>query len=430
MTRRITDIYIYALLLIFPLWVGFDGYANITYWKFAFYAALTAVWAVLLIFFALREREIDCGGVRFAVLAAALLAWCALSAAVSPYSPGLLGGRHDGLGVCALYALTACGCALFGRWRRGYAHALGISVALCCAVALFQLVGIDPLRLYPDGMGYYDGGTLYNGRFLGTIGNTNLLGAFLALASPILAFTAIEKRGAELWLLLPAALGAATAALASSEAALVGLALAAAAGILYYVNYYRGRRAALICLAAEIILAAAALAWVYFAAPSSGTLHELSELLHGRVSGEFGSHRIDIWREALRLFAERPLTGGGPGSFALRSTLEFTRYVPETGQTFHTLADNAHSELLSMLADTGLPGAALWLALCVTAVATGLRSRRAPLALALCASLAQGLFSTGTVFTLPLVCVVAALAAQRGETQPELRSGTCISRVR
>lgn len=428
MTKRITDIYIYALLLIFPLWVGFDGYSNITYWKFTFYAVLTVIWAVLLIFFALREREVDRGGVCFAVLAAALLAWCALSAAVSPYSPELIGSRYDGLGVFALYALTACGCALFGRWQRGYAHALGISVALCCAVALLQLAGIDPLRLYPEGMGYYDGGTLYNGRFLGTIGNTNLLGAFLALASPLLAFTAIEKRGRELWLLLPAALGAATAALASSEAALVGLAVAAAAGTIYYVNYYRGRRAAFICLAAEIVLAVAALAWVYIAAPASGTLHELSELLHGRVSGEFGSHRIDIWREALRLFAERPLTGGGPGSFALRSTLEFTRYVPETGNTFHTLADNAHSELLNMLADTGVPGAALWLALCAVAVVNALRYRRAPLALALCASLAQGLFSTGTVFTLPLVCAVAALAAKSGE--PGLRSGTCTSRAR
>ncbi len=423
LAHRLTDKYIALMLLVYPLWTGLDGYGNITRWKFVFFAVVTCIWAVLLIFFVIREQTAPrrCG--VFTILCAAFLAWACVSAACSEYgSQTLLGYRYDGLLVLALYGVTALGCALYGEFKESYVYLLAVSVTLCCAVAILQLCGFNPLRLYPEGLGYYDAGVSYSGAFLGTIGNTNLLGAFLCLSCPLFAFTAAEKRGKRLWLLLPAALGTAVIVLSQSEAGLVGLAAALLMGIVCYVNLHLGRKAALIALGIEAAFVLLALAAVYFAASENGTLYELHEILHGRVRDEFGSSRVAIWREALRLFSERPVTGGGPGTFGFRSALEFSRYVPETGLTLTTRADNAHCEALSCLVNLGVPGALLYIALAAYVLRLALCGASAAIGLALLSYFVQALFGISTCFILPFVALLAGLASAGGSGQTSIRT--------
>lgn len=412
--RRLTDKYIALMLLIFPLWTGPGGYADITRWKFIFFAAATSLWVLLLIIFALRERLAPNWPRGFALIIAAFALWACVSALASPFGgETLLGHNYDGLLPLALYAAIALGCSGYGQWRYSYVNYIAISVSLCCLVAVLQLFGWNPLWLYPEGVDYYDAGVLYTGSFLGTMGNTNLLGAFLCLAVPLLAYTALERRGKSLWLLAPTALAVIVIVFSRSEAGLVGTGVALLIGIPYYVNLHGRKRLALLLLAAEAVLVLLALAAVYFISPGSGTLYELHEILHGRIRGEFGSSRVAIWGEALRLISERPLLGGGPGTFGLRSTLEFTRFVPETGVTLTTLADNAHCEILSVLADLGLPGLLLYLA------ALGYLLRRwlggsAPAAgLALISYWVQALFGIGTCFVLPFAAIMAGLVSAR-----------------
>ena len=183
-----TDKYTALMLLIFPLWTGLGGYADITRWKFVFFAAATAIWAVLLIFFAFRERQAPNWPRGFAILAAVLAAWACVSALASPFGTDtLMGHNYDGLIPLLLYIAIALGCAGYGQWRDNYVNYIAISVTLCCLVAVLQLCGLNPLWLYPEGVDYYDAGVLYTGSFLGTMGNTNLLGAFLCLTAPVLA---------------------------------------------------------------------------------------------------------------------------------------------------------------------------------------------------------------------------------------------------
>ena len=241
------------------------------------------------------------------------------------------------------------------------------------------------------------------------MGNTNLLGAFLSLASPLLALNAVGTCPRRLCLLPPAAAGCLTIILAGSEAGLLGLLACAAIAIPYYVNL-RNRKAAMLALIAEAAALGVFLIFVYFSPPQSGTLRELSELLHGRAEPSFGSHRLEIWAEAARLTAERPILGGGPGSFALRSGVTFERFVPESGVTLRTLADNAHSEPLAALCDLGAPGLALWLLLRVRALRRGFKSC-APLALALVSYHVQALFGIGSCLVLPIVYCLTGLAA-------------------
>ena len=411
LARWITDKYICLLLLVFPLWTGFDGYAQITRWKFIFYAVITVIWAVLLIFFAVRRREKPRCPKVFAALLSALLAWAAVSALASEYSVRtLMGWNYDGLLPMALYTVTALGVAAYGEIKKYYVNLLAVSASICCVVALLQLLGQNPLWLYPEGLDYYDAGIKYAGSFLGTLGNTNILGSFLCICCPLFAFTALFERARRLWLLLPAALCLAVLVLSRSEAGLLGIAAAALIGVPYYVYLNHKRRSFILTVACEAAIVCAALCVLYFTSPEFGTLWEAHEILHGRVQDGFGSSRVAIWREALRLFAEEPLLGGGPGSFGMRSALEFSRFVEETGMTVTTRADNAHSAALTALADLGVPGLLLWCACWAYVLTRRGGAAAAPAALCLLSYLAQSLFAIETCFVLPFVCVFSGLS--------------------
>lgn len=147
----LTDKYILCLLALFPLFTGFHGYANLTAAKFWLYTGATAAWLLGLL-------PCLCTGARlfakkpgaFFYLTCAFLVWNLVSAALSPWrEKTFLGaGRYDGLFTQFLYALTALGIARWGRKKIIYVRVFGASVFLCCAVALWQIAGGNPLGLY------------------------------------------------------------------------------------------------------------------------------------------------------------------------------------------------------------------------------------------------------------------------------------------
>ena len=287
----LTDKYILCLLALFPLFTGFHGYANLTAAKFWLYTGATAVWLLgLLPCLCTGARLFEKKPGAFFYLTCAFLGWNLVSAALSPWrEKTFLGaGRYDGLFTQILYALTALGIARWGRKKIIYVRVFGASVFLCCAVALWQIAGGNPLGLYPNGWRFADAGTLYSGMYLGTVGNTLILGSVLSLAVPVLVYTAVKKRGYDLLLLLPAAM--ALYVLYRSECSSAWVALPGSCALML-PKLARGRRRRYI-LAAEGAFMIAALLAVYFYPGQSGTLYEASRLLHGEADASFGSHRV------------------------------------------------------------------------------------------------------------------------------------------
>lgn len=433
--EKLTDKYIMLMLLVFPLFWGFEGYSAITVSKHIFFVSATCLWLIGLIAcaaFGISRRGFrfkSPGPARWPVLAFALA--CALSALLSPYAgESLLGaGRYDGLLTILLYCAVFLGVSLTAKPEVKYSYCLGISVFFCCIVAALQLSGLDPFGLYPNGYTYYDAHIKYSSEFLGTIGNSGLLAGYLSLSLPILAAVYVTRGAkADALLLIPAAFssfvlaeskiaGAAVAlvlcalvsapvllrdmgrvsrAFAALAASLLGVLAAlavnmgknggAAATILVFSKLQASALSALIlCLiisawsrrtkmefsprdlcvffaALSVAAALAGLAAIYFWPGDSGTVFEISRVLHGEISDSFGSSRILIWKNALELFPERPLLGGGPGTLALRLDVTFSRFVPETGKTMTTFVDNAHNEYIGYLVNTGLLGLVSYLA--------------------------------------------------------------------
>jgi len=473
LTERCTDAYLIIMLLIFPLFPGFSGYAEITLSKYLFFVAATGLWAVESAFFLLREKP----ALRFGFpqwMALGYLTVCTLSLLFSPYrASALIGaGPYDGFLTTFLYVLIFLGVSLFTRPKRIFGLCAAGSVSVCAVVAVLQLYGNNPLHLFPDGIGFFDAGIRYSGVFLGTIGNTNILDAVLCLALPV--FSSLYVLGYGRWYLLPVLLslpviikgggdGGRLALLLSIIPALpllcrdagslqrilreAGLGLLTSA--LSVIMTYRpetGLRAefsvcALCLLAAGLgclglslfsfrsfclsrktkrwygLLIAFLLLFgfcVLFLSPvSSGTLYELRQTLLGRGEDSFGSSRLKIWRDCLKLVPQRLWFGGGPGTLALRLDIRFSRFVSETGKTLSTFVDNAHNVYLGTLVNTGALGLLGLLGIYAVSARNGLHQRSDPVHtsvfLGVLRCVIQEFFGLGLCLSAPLLWIALAL---------------------
>lgn len=414
----LTDKYIAAMLLVFPLWTGFHGYSDITRSKFVFFAAATAIWLAALTVLRIAGRERRRRPTAGRLCASAFMLAAAASWLLSDYrSASLLGSaRYDGLVTLLLYGGIFLGVSAYGKPKKYYVYLLAVSASLCSAVALCQLGGVDALGLFPDGLSYSDSGTLYAGQYLGTIGNVDILAAFYCLCIPVFIGTAAssgEKR--DLALLAPAALCAWVLWRSGVSSGILALCVCALVAVPYYVNlcfHRRGLTRLFVCLSAA--LCAAALAAVYFWPGDSGTVWELSRLMRGDAADSFGSHRVLIWRDALSLWRERPIFGSGPDAYATVSGLRFTRYVPETGVTLIAYVDNAHNEFLNYLVNIGLLGLLPYIALCVLTVSYWLCGSAPGFGCGALCYVVQSVFGLGLCLVVPVFWIFMGLVCPDG----------------
>lgn len=83
--------------------------------------------------------------------------------------------------------------------------------------------------------------------------------------------------------------------------------------------------------------------------------------------------RINRWMCALRMFADRPLFGFGPGTYMFEyAPYQRAKEMTKISTNMATLG-NCHSEYLQPLAETGLPGFIIWISLIVVVFVSGIK---------------------------------------------------------
>jgi putative inorganic carbon (hco3(-)) transporter len=83
--------------------------------------------------------------------------------------------------------------------------------------------------------------------------------------------------------------------------------------------------------------------------------------------------RINRWKSALRMFRERPLFGWGPATYQFQyAPFQMAGEKTEISTTFGERG-NAHSEYLGLLAESGIPGLILYLAILVIVIFKGVK---------------------------------------------------------
>lgn len=416
----LTDKYIWIMLLFFPLWTGFDGYARITRSKYLFFVWATCLWLVGLVVCVIIDRPKPKAPRAASICALIFMLAAGVSAAFSEHgSVTLIGAsRYDGLATLLLYGAIFLGVSSFGKARKLYVYLIAVSSSTCCVISGLQLLDINALGLFPSGLSYYDAGIKYTGEFLGTIGNVDVLSAFLCLCIPLfLGTVAMSKDRRDLILLIPAAACLAIAFLSRVSSGVLAVSACALVAVPYYVNQRFDRpkltRTAVGTSAGLVIIG---LVLLYFWPGTSGTLHELSRVLHGEISDSFGSSRILIWRESLELFTQKPILGGGPDTLTLRSAIDFSREVAETGATLRTHVDNSHNEFLNYLVNLGLFGLLPYLGLCALSLFSWLKGASPVFGCAVFCYLIQSFFGLGLCLVVPLVWIFMGLTCQEEVT--------------
>ncbi len=427
--RQITSAYLLLMATAFLLYPGLRGYRAISEAKFGAFLLLSGGYVFVMLLFGVRGLLL--GALKLPKPAAlwrraslsrklaalyALLTW--LSALVSAFFPDTVIGvsRYEGALSISLYCVCFLLVSVWGRADKRLLIAFAASAALFGALCCLQLLGKNPLRLFPEGMDFYGAGRDFPGEYIGTIGNTDLVSAYLCAAIPILWIGLLRLKGRLRFLLLiPLALLLATLVRVRVAGSFVGVGLG---GLLCLpVVLPAGKRGRLLALALVLAVLLLGAAGLYCKDFGGGTLHELHELLHGRVQDSFGSGRIRIWRAVLEKLPGRWLLGWGPDTM-LRAGIEpFTRFDEARGAVITAEIDTAHNEYLNVLFHQGvfalLALLAALAALCVRWVRCARDSAAAAMlgGAVLCWAL-QAFFGIGTCITAPFFWLPLALLEQ------------------
>lgn len=339
------------------------------------------------------------------------LGCCFLSAVFSDYRDvafvGL--GQGEGFWQIASYVLIFLVVSIFGKAKWWYLIPVAVVVSVNSVIAIVQYLGGNPFGFYPEGMNFHDGYIKYSGAFLGTLGNIDLFSGALAMGvTALVAYYITTQRAYQHLWLIPVGLGALGLVLCGVSAGVVALggalflsfpwlctnweslsrwcvvlgvmsiAISVALELLgnsaIYIGFLgaigistglwmnRSRRSPLVnqiyitrCLIFLcFFLLGCSLFLLYVLPLSQGLPGELHQILHGNISGEFGSSRISIWKDTLKLVPEHLWFGGGPSTLQVRSSLTFTREIPFSGIVVSAYVDLAHNDYLDVLVNTGL----------------------------------------------------------------------------
>jgi len=213
----------------------------------------------------------------------------------------------------------------------------------------------------------------------GTLGNSNVLGAFLAMLCPLAYGELIEARtwSARILALNGLVLPAAALLLTFSRSAWLGAALA-------FVVILAGERRA----AARIAIAVAGLLLTLaIALPSVTALGGLGleRALEARARSvldlsSWQASRLHIWHDSVTLIASRPVFGYGPDNVGLVFPLFQTgNWAPLPGGLAQPI-DKAHAETLQVAATQGLVGLGAYAFMIVAFIRAFWKGRRNPVA--------------------------------------------------
>ena len=337
-----------------------------------------------------------------------------ISALCSDYFPETIfgSGRHEGTLTIAIYGLIFIFVSRHYRPHLLHAAVFGASVIAFDIISLLQAAGMNPFGLYPDGLSWADRNVKYSGEFIGTIGNADLVSAFLCVAIPLTAVVGghlvfgslvegsravpvsildevgeIEKNinkkrvnkklsistgiicltAAALSLVLLAVIKVTAGLLAM---AFIGLIAAPVAAYIFLDSQKRKMIAAY--LAALVLAGCAAGTFIYAETSLPGTAGELHEIMHGNIDDSFGTSRIYIYRNILERVPSHLLLGTGPDTIGHMDIEPFQRYDAERGVTVTAHIDTAHNEFLNVLACQGIAALCAYVAFALGVMAAAL----------------------------------------------------------
>ncbi len=199
----ISDIFIFTIIIIFPLTVDSTGFFHILELKWHTYIMIAGSYigiiTLIFLYFLLFKKTNCLKNVKISIvqwLAIAFLGINIVSCFCSPffktYNLFVGVGRGEGLIVSSLYILTFIYISLFSQFKKRHIVYFSISSVLINLIAILQYVGFNPFNMYQDGIG------THNVSFMTTIGNIDFISAIycilLSVSASAFIFLDDEKK--------------------------------------------------------------------------------------------------------------------------------------------------------------------------------------------------------------------------------------------
>lgn len=376
----VTSIYIFLLLTVFLFYPGTHGYQSIASEKYLAFLVLCGGYIALMVVLMLEMVLI--GAIKspkfkellarsswlqkFAVIYL-VITWVA--AVVSPHWPKTIIGisRYEGALTITIYVMSFLLISAFGKITLWMLPVYGIAVTLFDGICILQLLGKNPFHLYPDGYNYFGANIDYSGAYLGTIGNVDMVAAFLCVSVSILWIALVRCSGWQKYLLIVPLVASLFVLVKmwvlSGLVAVIGSAVLSLEVVLPV-----SRRAKKILWGAVAGCAVVGSAAVLLVDVGSGLFHELHALLHGNISDEFGSGRIYIWKQVLDQVPSQFFLGSGPDTMELAGIEPFVRFDEQINTVIVAKIDVAHSEFLNILYHQGIFALLAYVAMLVVGI--------------------------------------------------------------
>ena len=356
-------------------------------------------------------------------VAAAQTVWLAVCTAAStrPWF-SFLGAGWRRMGLLTMLAMIVCivlvaaSVCLKGEFTKTFLRATAVAAAIASLYGIAQYFDIDPLQ--PASAYQAHAGDSVIVRPPGTLGHADYFGWWLAVA----LFCAAALTGRWRWVGRASALLCGIAILLSgTRSAMLGV-LAGFVVLLFLRGVKFGAR-----MAVAWALLIALLAGFYFS--PAGV--RMRARVQWSASEPLGGARPLLWRDSIRMIAERPLTGFGPETFGAEfpryQSTDLARLLPNFYQ------ESPHNTAIDALVSEGIPGfalATLWLALGGCA-AWSARKEYPALGAALAASAVTAMFSAVTcgplLATGLVIAVLSAVAPEDRRPRLRIRTGAILA---
>ena len=197
---KFTEIYIFIIIIIFPLWVDSTGFFRILECKYRAYLIIAIMYIVLsliilIYYYIFHKVKVFCNlklsKVQYTVIAFWVIniVSCIFSPYFSKYNLLIGVGRGEGLINISLYCVTFLLISTFGKFRKRYITYFSISSIFINTIAILQYIGFNPLNMYQDGIG------THNVSFMATLGNIDFISAMycMLLTVSFVAFVFLDE---------------------------------------------------------------------------------------------------------------------------------------------------------------------------------------------------------------------------------------------
>ena len=194
--KKITNIYIFFIIIIFPLIVDNTGFFKILECKWHTYLYISIIYysiiLIIFLYYLLLKKINYFSNMKINKMQIAALSFILiniLSCLFSPYLKThnlLIGvGRGEGLIMMTLYALSFLSIITFTNFKKKFILFFSISSILLSIIGILQYIGFNPFNMYQDGIG------THNVSFMITIGNIDFISALYSIFFSISFFSYI-----------------------------------------------------------------------------------------------------------------------------------------------------------------------------------------------------------------------------------------------